>query len=568
MAELSKYQQTGRVFADLPQFDFANVREAFKSSQGLANSLDRLTGFANKFAAQAVEEQAEKWAVKNGYSYEQILEAQKQGITPDDLIASSGGGIVWQNTVRKIQGEQLRVEIEGLSRQELAKVQAAVETRQLTDDEEIAQKIDAIGKGLFAPLQTISPDAYVKGRNAYGLHAASVYSEAKKQVVADIKTAAAVKADGNYTAIMELNKATIPNLNDIESINAAKDLNAQRVYEAYAESGNTALGRQMAEKSRVEFDNQFTNYFVKFTLNESFDKDPKALEKITMGDFGDASANAKFSVLDYDVQEKIISESIKRRANRLDSIDKTKKLNLINLEEKNKQNWKLVFDPNSTISKQEKDLLISEMFDSGYITKDEVKTYYKGDTAEDGGDPILVGSIKRQIWQGLIKTEEQVKILSAGKLTPKQIGPLISLVGQRDFSAVSSGIRSIVNDNSKAWEEPKYDTGNELADEVVTIITADPTKTGEQALREANEKRQAGEKYQRAINRQKQYHEKYNTKYPDFNWDKESAENYVKRKGINADSRDGKNLIDDYADYIKQRNITHVDWVNISGAKK
>jgi hypothetical protein len=367
---------------------------------------------------------------------------------------------------------------------------------------------------------------------------------------------------------MQLNKATIPNLNDIESINAAKDLTAQRVYEAYAESGNTALGRQMAEKSRVEFDNQLTNYFVKFTLNESFDKDPKALEKITMGDFGDESANAKFSVLDYDAQEKIISESIKRRANRLDSIDKTKKLNLVNLEEQNKKNWKLVFDPNSTLSKQQKDSLIGEMFDSGYITKDEVKTYYKGDTEEDGGDPILVGSIKRQIWQGLVKTEQQVKALSAGKLTPKQIGPLIALVGQRDFSAVSTGIRSIVNDNSKAWEEPKYNVGNEIADEVTKIMAADPNKTGEEALKEVNEKRQAGEKYQRALRKQKQYYEKYSTKYPDFNWDAESAENYIKRKGLNPNSGEGFALINDYADYIKQKNTTiNVNWVDIPGAK-
>jgi hypothetical protein len=286
MAELPRYQQTGRVFADLPQFDFSNVRESFQQSQRLAGNLDRLTGFANKFAAQVVEEEAEKWAVKNGYSYEQILEAQKQGITPDDLIASSGGGIVWQNTVRKIQGEQLRVEIEGLSRQELAKVQAAVETRQLTNDEEIAQKIDAIGKGLFAPLQSISPDAYVKGRNAYGLHAASVYNESKKQIVADIKAEAAVKADGNYASIMQLNKATIPNLNDIESINAAKDLTAQRVYEAYAESGNTALGLQMSQKARTEFDNQVANHLTKIAVDPSFATDAgEALNRIAKGDF-------------------------------------------------------------------------------------------------------------------------------------------------------------------------------------------------------------------------------------------------------------------------------------------
>jgi hypothetical protein len=361
-------------------------------------------------------------------------------------------------------------------------------------------------------------------------------------------------------------------MNDLEITNYtkmfAKDLIDQRVYEAYAAKGNTALGRQIAEKSRVEFDNQLTNYFVKFTLNESFDKDPKALEKITMGDFGNESANVKFSALNYDDQQKIISESIKRRANRLDSIDKTQKINLANLKQQNEANWKIVFDPISTATKAQKDLLVDEMFENGYMSRQEVKAYYRGQDGDDDGDPVLAGSINRQIWQGLVKTEAQIKQLSRGRLSPKQIGSLNSLIGRRDFVATSVGIRSIVNDNGKPWEEPKYNTMNELGDEVVSIVTADPNKTGEQALREADEKRRASEKYQRALRKQTQYNEKYSAKYPDFNWDKESAQNYINRKGISPNSREGNALLLDYGDYIKQRDVTHLDWTDIPKAKK
>ena len=89
MADLPSYQSTGRVYSELPQLDFANVREAFKQSQTMSNQLDRLSSYAFTEMGKATEAKAEKFALDNPITKEDLINAQSSGI---DLIKASGGG--------------------------------------------------------------------------------------------------------------------------------------------------------------------------------------------------------------------------------------------------------------------------------------------------------------------------------------------------------------------------------------------------------------------------------------------------------------------------------------------
>ena len=71
MADLPRYQSTGRVYADLPQLDFANVRESFKQSQSLSNQLDRLSNYAFTEVGKTTEKAAEKFALDNPITIDQ-----------------------------------------------------------------------------------------------------------------------------------------------------------------------------------------------------------------------------------------------------------------------------------------------------------------------------------------------------------------------------------------------------------------------------------------------------------------------------------------------------------------
>jgi hypothetical protein len=459
MADAIKYQPTGRVFSDIPSLSFANVRESFKRSESMSQSLDKLSQFAGKFAAEKVEEEAEQWAVNNAYTYDQILQAQQKGISADDLIASSGGGAIWQKTVRKIQGEQLRIELEGLGRQELAGIQAAVETRQLTDPNEIAMKIDAVSKGLFAPLQGLSPEAYVKGKNAFGLHASSVYNDARKKIVSDIKIAESIKADQNYQAIVELDKATINNLADGPALLAAKNLGAERVYEAYAASGDTKLAYQKSQEYRAQYDKTIVNSFVKFTSTGNNAEDFKIISSIASGEFGSPEMNAKFASLDVELQDKIRETALKRRADNFHAKEQQDKYDhFVRREEIANNKEKLL---GGDLPYNQAVELATDMHRRGDIS-DDLYAKIKNPKADDEGNAELLGKLQLDVLDGRIKVKNDISDAVWSQLNPQQRKTLYNTIGNRNFQLSMRDKNTYVGDAVKGTDDGKYTVGADL----------------------------------------------------------------------------------------------------------
>ena len=467
MADGIKYQPTGRVFADIPSLSFANVRESFKRSESMSQSLDKLSQFAGRFAAERIEEEAEQWAVNNAYSYEQILEAQKQGITADDLVASTGGGAIWQKTVRKIQGEQLRIELEGLGRQELAGIQAAVETRQLTDPNEIAMKIDAVSKGLFAPLQSVSPEAYVKGKNAFGLHASSVYNDARKKIVNDIKLTERLKADENYQAIVELDKATIDNLSDGPALLAAKNLGAQRVFEAYAASGDTAVAYQKAAEYRQQYDKTIVNSFVKFTSTGSNAEDFKIISNIASGEFGSPEMNAKFASLDVELQDKIRETALKRRQDNFTAKEQQDKYDHFVRKEEIANNKEKLLGGDLPYNQAVE--LATDMHRRGDIS-DDLYAKIKNPKSDDEGNPELLGKLQLDVLDGRIKIRDDISDNVWSQLNPQQRKTLYNTMGNRNFQMALRSKNTYVGDAVKGTDDGKYTVGADLDTRQIRIM--------------------------------------------------------------------------------------------------
>ena len=186
MADLPSYQSTGRVYSDLPQLDFANVRESFKQSQALSSQLDRLSTYAFKEMGKQTETQAAQFAVDNQLTIEQVREAAKSGIKPEDLIKASGGGEIWQATISKIQGEQLRSQLEVLGKQALLDLQTQVDTNQIADMSEVKAKQEAIVNGMRKTL-SFAPDSVLRFDATMGSITSALYKEAQDKLVKDYK---------------------------------------------------------------------------------------------------------------------------------------------------------------------------------------------------------------------------------------------------------------------------------------------------------------------------------------------------------------------------------------------
>ena len=186
MADLPRYQSTGRVYSDLPQLDFANVRESFKQSQTLSNQLDRLSTYAFTEMGKQTEKQAAQFAIDNPLTNDQVREASKSGVKPEDLIAASGGGEKWQATISKIQGEQLRSQLEILGKQALLDLQTQVDTNQIADMSEVKAKQEAIVNGMRKTL-SFAPDSVRRFDATMGVVTSALYKEAQDKLVKDYK---------------------------------------------------------------------------------------------------------------------------------------------------------------------------------------------------------------------------------------------------------------------------------------------------------------------------------------------------------------------------------------------
>lgn len=564
MADGIKYQPTGRVFSDIPSLSFANVREEFKRSESMTQSLDKLSQFAGKFAAERVEEEAEKWAVNNAYTYDQILEAQKQGITADDLVSSTGGGAIWQKTVRKIQGEQLRIELEGLGRQELAGIQAAVETRQLTDPNEIAMKIDAVSKGLFAPLQSISPDAYVKGKNAFGLHASSVYNDARKKIVNDIKLTERVKADENYQALIELDKVTINNLTDGSALLAAKNLGAQRTYEDYAKTGDTAFAYQKAQEYRQQYDKTIVNSFVKFTSTGNNAEDFKIISNISRGEFGSPEMNNKFASLDVELQDKIRETALKRRQDNFNAQEQQVKYDTFLRREEIANNKEKLLGGDMAYNEAVE--LATIMHRRGDIS-DDLYGKIKNPKADDEGNRELLGKLQLDVLDGRIKTKNDISDTVWTQLNPEQRKTLYNTIGNRNFQLSLRNRRDYIGDVTKGTDEGKYTVNADLDTRQTRIMNEADARgkpiSSDEALNQAIAERDADSKVQQGIQEQQNAIERIK-RIPDVakNLDKldiDNVESFINRYGLSKE--DAEALRKQAAKFIDTRNKnTRKNW--------
>lgn len=286
MAELPKYQQTGRVYSDLPQFDFSNVSQAFKSSQSLSAGLDRLSGFAGKYAAKVVEEKAERFSIDNPLTIEQIQQAAKSGVTPEDLVAASGGGTIWQDTVRKMQGEQLRTQLEVLGKQALLDLQTQVDTNQITNMNDVKAKQESIVNGLRNSLK-FSPDSVVRFDATMGTVTSSLYKEAQDKLVKDYKIGIQAQSLQNVDNSVRAYQSLIKHedVRDPAMLREIEYALAEQIYRQSAEGGaEFALKQKDAFVKRMQ--EEKLNHLTKVAVDPSFAKDAgEAITKITKGDF-------------------------------------------------------------------------------------------------------------------------------------------------------------------------------------------------------------------------------------------------------------------------------------------
>jgi hypothetical protein len=286
MSRLPRYQENTRVASNLPQFDFSSLKESVRVSQSLTSSLDRVSKFAFEQTAKATEKAAEQFTINNKLTLEQIQEAAKSGIKPEDLIAASGGGQIWQDTVTKIQGEQLRIQLEMLGKQELMNLQTQVDTGQITNITDVQAKQEAIVNGLRRSL-SFAPESVIRFDTTMGVAAAANYKANQDKLSKDYKAAQQLLAEQDQRNTLEIFKNQLNNgdITDYKTLTKIQDAIEQQVF-LTSNSGGSEFALSLAKDARKKSEELVINQLSKIALDQTFAKDAReALNKIKEGNF-------------------------------------------------------------------------------------------------------------------------------------------------------------------------------------------------------------------------------------------------------------------------------------------
>ena len=558
MADLPKYQQTGRTFADLPQFDFTNVREAFKASQSLTSALDRVTDFANKSAAKQAEAKAERFSIDNPLTLEQVQEAAKSGITPEDLVAASGGGKIWQDTVKKLQGEQLRTQLEVLGKQALLDLQTQVDTNQITNMSDVRAKQEAIVNGLRKTLN-FSPDSVMRFDATMGTVTSALYKEAQNKLVKDYKLSQQSLGMQNldnsvraYQAMLGNSEITDPTmLRDIESALADQ-------LERQSAEGGADFALKQKEDFVKRINEEKINYFTGIAANPEYATDiATAAKKMRAGDFG--RGTQLYANLQEEDKKKIKDAALSEWG-RVISASKQQE-DFKKIENKQTDDADLITFSKLPDGSKDKKLMAQALFKRDLITWSTMDSVVNPKADGNEGNVLDEAHADRDISEGRITNEKQLKTLYPN-LTTKQVGKLIRTMTDTNVRTVKADIRTAAGASAEPMAPIDVPTAKRIQD-INNLYDKyrdekNPDGTYKYSITDAKDlaiqEYPKSEKIKTAKTAQKQSSDAIKANFKDFNPDTMTVDGYAKKKKL--DEAIKLKLQRQHQTYINNKNVT------------
>jgi hypothetical protein len=184
MAELQRYNPVGLGLASLPGLPTVEpiaLQERIRETQGLSASLDRISQFAFKEAAEEAKRQGLQYGAENPVTKDQIEVALGTGKKPSELFGKRG--TIFGEAALQAQSAQLRIELENYARSKMAKTAEEVDAGKLSDIQEIRTQINAPIDGFAKMLAGIDPEESVRFRASMAAAGNTVLKSAYDKVL-------------------------------------------------------------------------------------------------------------------------------------------------------------------------------------------------------------------------------------------------------------------------------------------------------------------------------------------------------------------------------------------------
>jgi hypothetical protein len=432
MAELPRYQPTGYLPADVPRLEFANIKESISMTQGINASLDRLSNFAFKQAAEQAQREGMQYGAENMPSAEQVMTAMQEGKSPAELFAKPG--TVFGDAARKVQAGQLRSELEILGRQELAKLSATVDTGTF-DLKEVQTTIKSLTAGYARAISAVDAEEGLKFRSSMATAGNAVYVKATENFAKIVAEGKVVLASDALAATSTIIADTLKSENDPTMLSNRIKSERSRVYDAAIQTGKA----EFVKSSMEDFNKKVLNAIVDYTLSPTFADTPsQAIKLIESGNFGKLSEVMK--TVDRDKLKKAYIERAGEEAvmwDRASKLNASKNVDELNAIEDNLYAGKI---SGSEAYRQSKALGIT-------LPDEKRKAWLNGDLA--GANPQNYGNFESLADRGKLGETDIDGLAKAGQISWNQANKLkkIARGNEKDMGAARQFIDNTLGIN-------------------------------------------------------------------------------------------------------------------------
>ena len=462
MAELQRYNPVGIGLASLPGLPTVEpvaLQESIRQTQGMQQSLDRISQFAFREAEEEAKRKGQLYGIQNPPKAADVAKALDAG-NLDSVLQPTG--TAFGNAANRVQATSLRLELENRTRLTLSEISKDVDAGKITDPNDVLTRINSQIDGYTKVLGQISAEDALHYRSTSFIAGNAVYNKAAAHIE---KFAIEVKKQDAEEAIVNSTRL----ISDAMIATQDPDMLALSIKNERDRIKNQAIATRDPLFYRATMDTLDKNLVATLASHlmrpeTGLGSPDKVLQAIDSGQLGNVSGVAK-------LVDKLAlkTEFIKALTTQV-----TIKNSLENLEkEKNKDLAIGVWD-DFYKGKSTKDQTISKLREINLITPAELYAIKNYEFDTNKANDRVFGDFQSQADRGILGENDLKEAAINGKISWKQHNELAKIVRNKENDL--SKARIVINGTLGVmdWRDPtiKPETIRRAAEANVALVSA------------------------------------------------------------------------------------------------
>lgn len=295
---MPRYERAGIQVSSMPSVTTIGMQEAARTSQTLAQAMDRMANFAFKQAATQAEIEGREYGAINAPTQQQLEDAIAAGGDVQKLVPGDDSTI-FGRAAKGSALDSISVAMELDARKTIADIQAKYEAGTITFDE-LETELTSIVQSHTSTLKAISPLAAQKFSASVGVISNSAYLSAAKDEAANNRKdlEIQVRADmDQLTRNVELIVKGGPTVGADGNI-VTVDQKMQLLRDSLAAAAQELNDPELYQTKSKELEAAYSAAKVGVVMTEAIDNPEKALRIVRgQGQFDSAEANYALSIM-------------------------------------------------------------------------------------------------------------------------------------------------------------------------------------------------------------------------------------------------------------------------------